>query len=140
MAINISTIKINAPIHKVWDIITKPEFVKLWQYGSDLLTTWESGSDIRFRTEWEDKVFEQWGKVLEFRPNEIVKYSLFAPRPDLEDKAENYFIMSYVLTDDNGHTILEIIQEDNRPNAVQEEPQGEENQVLRSLKQLAETA
>jgi uncharacterized protein YndB with AHSA1/START domain len=140
MAINISTIKINAPIQKVWDIITKPEFVKLWQYGSDLLTTWESGSDIRFRTEWEDKVFEQWGKVLEFRPNEVVKYSLFAPRPDLEDKAENYFIMSYVLTDDNGHTILEIIQEDNRPNAVQEEPQGEENQVLRSLKQLAETA
>ena len=140
MAINSSTIKINAPIQKVWDIITKPEFVKLWQYGSDLLTTWESGSDIRFRTEWEDKVFEQWGKVLEFRPNEIVKYSLFAPRPDLEDKAENYFIMSYVLTDDNGHTILEIIQEDNRPNAIQEEPQGEENQVLRSLKQLAETA
>lgn len=140
MAINSSTIKINAPIHKVWDIITKPEFVKLWQYGSDLLTTWESGSDIRFRTEWEDKVFEQWGKVLEFRPNEIVKYSLFAPRPDLEDKAENYFIMSYVLTDDNGQTKLEIIQEDNRPNAIQEEPQGEENQVLRSLKQLAETA
>ncbi len=140
MAINSSTIKINAPIHKVWDIITKPEFVKLWQYGSDLLTTWESGSDIRFRTEWEYKVFEQWGKVLEFRPNEIVKYSLFAPRPDLEDKAENYFIMSYVLTDDNGQTKLEIIQEDNRPNAIQEEPQGEENQVLRSLKQLAETA
>lgn len=140
MAINSSTIKINAPIHKVWDIITKPEFVKLWQYGSDLLTTWESGSEIRFRTEWEDKVFEQWGKVLEFRPNEIVKYSLFAPRPDLEDKAENYFIMSYVLTDDNGQTKLEIIQEDNRPNAIQEEPQGEENQVLRSLKQLAETA
>ena len=140
MAINSSTIKINAPIHKVWDIITKPEFVKLWQYGSDLLTTWESGSDIRFRTEWEDKVFEQWGKVLEFRPNEIVKYSLFAPRPDLEDKAENYFIMSYVLTDVNGQTKLEIIQEDNRPNAIQEEPQGEENQVLRSLKQLAETA
>ena len=140
MAINSSTIKINAPIHKVWDIITKPEYVKLWQYGSDLLTTWESGSDIRFRTEWEYKVFEQWGKVLEFRPNEIVKYSLFAPRPDLEDKAENYFIMSYVLTDDNGQTKLEIIQEDNRQNAIQEEPQGEENQVLRSLKQLAETA
>ena len=48
--------------------------------------------------------------------------------------------MSYVLTDDNGQTKLEIIQEDNRPNAIQEEPQGEENQVLRSLKQLAETA
>jgi uncharacterized protein YndB with AHSA1/START domain len=139
MATNISTIIINATKQKVWDTISKPEFVKLWQYGSDLLTTWEIGSDIKFRTEWEDKVFEQWGKVLEVRPNEIVKYSLFAPRPDLEDKTENYFIMSYVLTDDNEQTKLEIIQEDNRPNAVQEEPQGEENPILMSLKKLAET-
>jgi uncharacterized protein YndB with AHSA1/START domain len=139
MAINISTIIISASTEKVWETITKPELVKLWQYGSDLLTTWEIGSDIRFRTEWQGKVFEQWGKVLEMRPNEVVKYSLFAPRPDLEDKPENYFIMTYVLTQQDGQTQLEIIQEDNRPNAVQEEPQGEENPVLKSLKQLAET-
>jgi len=139
MATNISTIKINASRQKVWDTLTKPELVKLWQYGSDLLTSWEIGSDIKFRTEWDGKVFEQWGKVLEVRPNELVKYSLFAPRPDLEDKPENYFIMSYVLTQQDGQTKLEIIQEDNRPNSVQEEPQGEENPVLKSLKQLAET-
>jgi uncharacterized protein YndB with AHSA1/START domain len=139
MAKNVSTIKINASIQRVWDTITKAELVKLWQYGSDLITTWKIGSDIRFRTQWDDKVFEQWGKVLEIKPNEMVKYSLFAPRPDLEDKPENYFIMSYILTRMDGQTKLQIIQEDNRPNAVQEEPQGEENPVLRSLKELAET-
>jgi uncharacterized protein YndB with AHSA1/START domain len=139
MATNISIIKINASRQKVWDTITKPELVKLWQFGSDLHTSWEIGSDIKFRTAWEDKVFEQWGKVLEVRPTEIVKYSLFAPRPGLEDKPENYFIMSYVLTEESGQTKLEIIQEDNRPNAVQEEPQGDENPVLKSLKQLAES-
>ena len=138
MATNISTIIINAPSQKVWDAITKADLVKRWQYGSDLLTTWEIGSDIKFSTAWEDKVFEQWGKVLAFTPTEIVRYSLFAPRPDLEDKPENYFIMSYVLTEENGQTKLEIIQEDNRPNAVQEAPQGEENPLLQSLKQLAE--
>lgn len=139
MVINISTIKINASRQKVWDAITKAELVKLWQYGSDLLTSWEPGSDIKFRTAWEDKVFEQWGKVLEVRPTELVKYSLFAPRPGLEDKPENYFIMSYVLTEEGGQTKLEILQEDNRPNAVQEAPQGEENPVLQSLKQVAES-
>ncbi len=138
MPTNISKIIINAPIEKVWDTITKPENVKRWQYGSDLLTTWEIGSDIKFRTEWEGKVFEQWGKVLEFQPVELIKYSLFAARPDLDDKPENYFIMRYVLTKENGQTKLEIIQEDNRPNAVQEEPQGEENPVLKVLKELAE--
>ena len=138
MATNISTITINASTQKVWNILTKPEMVKLWQYGSELQTTWEPGTAIRFSTAWEDKLFEQRGLVLEMQPYELIKYSLFAPRPDLEDKPENYFIMYYILTDDNGQTKLEIIQEDNRPNAVQEEPQGEENPVLKSLKDLAE--
>ena len=140
MAKNISTISINAPAEKVWDAITKAELVKLWQYGSDLLTTWEIGTEIKFRTEWEDKVFEQWGKVLEVKPYQLVRYSLFAPRPGLEDKPENYFIMNYILTADDSQTKLEIVQEDNRPNAKQEEPQGEENPVLQSLKKVAETS
>jgi uncharacterized protein YndB with AHSA1/START domain len=139
MAINISTIAINAPVQKVWDILTKPEYVKQWQYGSELLTDWEPGSDIRFKTAWEGKIFEQWGKVLDIQKNKLIKYSLFAPRPGLEDKPENYFIMSYVLTADNGQTKLEIIQNDDRPGAVQEQPQGEENPILQGLKQIAET-
>ncbi len=57
MAINISTIFIKAPVEKVWDALTKPELVKQWQYGSDLITNWKVGNDIRFRTEWEGKVF-----------------------------------------------------------------------------------
>ncbi|MEP7266385.1 MAG: SRPBCC domain-containing protein [Saprospiraceae bacterium] len=139
MAINISTITINASKQKVWDILTKPEFVKLWQYGSELKTSWKIDTEITFITKWEDKVFEQWGKVIEFQPTEKLSYTLFAPRPGLEDKPENYFIMNYILTSANGNTKLEIIQEDNRPNAVQEEPQGEENPILKGLKEIAET-
>jgi uncharacterized protein YndB with AHSA1/START domain len=139
MATNISIIKINASIEKVWKTVTEPDMVKLWQFGSDLITTWEVGSEIRFVTKWEKQIFEQWGKILEVRENELLKYSLFAPRPDLEDKPENYFVMSYILTEENGNTKLEIIQEDNRPNAVQEAQQGEENPILKSLKDLAET-
>ena len=139
MALNISIIKINAPIQKVWKTVTEPEMVKLWQFGSDLITTLKVGSEIRFVTKWGEKIFEQWGEILEVRENELLKYSLFAPRPDLEDKPENYFVMSYVLTEENGNTKLEIIQEDNRLNAVQEEQQGEENPILKSLKDLAET-
>ena len=139
MPTNISTLIIKAPVEKVWDILTKPELVKQWQYGSDVITDWKPGGAIRFRTEWEDKVFEQWGKMLEIIPQRLIKYSLFAPGPNLEDKPENYFIMSYVLTKEEGHIKLEIIQEDNRPGAIQEAPQGEENPVLAGLKALAES-
>lgn len=64
---------------------------------------------------------------------------MFAPRADLEDKPENYFVMSYIFTPKNGQTLLEIIREDNRSNAIQEEQQGEENPVLKTLKEVAET-
>lgn len=139
MAKNISTIVLNAPAERVWYVLTQPELVKQWQYGSDLITNWNVGNEIRFRNEWEGQVFEQWGTILEIIPNQKIKYSLFFPRPDLEDKPENYFIMSYILSEENQKTQLEIIQEDNRPGAVQEEPQGEENPILQGLKTIIES-
>ncbi len=139
MATNISKLTINASRKKVWDAITKPEFVKQWQFGADLKTNWKVGDKILFRTKWEEQIFKQWGTVLEFYPNEKLKYSLFAPRPDLEDKPENYFEMEYILTEKENSTELKIKQEDNRPGAKQEKEQGEENAILRSLKALIES-
>ncbi len=139
MATNISAIHLKASKERVWDALTNPGLVKQWQYGSDLITNWEVGSTIKFRTEWEDKVFEQWGNVLEIIPLQLIKYSLFAPRPGLEDKPGNYFIMNYKLSEENGGVQLEIIQEDNREGAIQEAPQGEENPILGGLKSLVES-
>ncbi len=73
MSTNISVIMINASTQRVWDMITKPELVKLWQFGSDLIATWEVGTGIKFRTEWGDKVLEQWGKILEVTPTQLLK-------------------------------------------------------------------
>lgn len=134
-----STILINATKQKVWDALTKPELVKKWQYGSDVLTDWKVGSEIRFRVEWDGKVFEQWGKILEIVPNELIKYSLFFPRPDLEDKEENYFIMSYIISQLENKIRLEILKEDNRPGAVEEKESDEENPVLTALKEIIES-
>ncbi len=138
MATNTSTLLINATLQKVWNALTQKEAVKAWQFGSDLTTDWQIGSEIKFSTEWQGVTYLQWGKILEIQQDKLIKYSLFAPRPDLEDKPENYFEMKYVLTPFNNQTKLEIIQE-NRPGAVQEEPQGEENPILATLKKYAES-
>ncbi|OOG76980.1 SRPBCC domain-containing protein [Flavobacterium sp. A45] len=134
-----STILINSTKQKVWDALTKPELVKKWQYGSDVVTDWKVGSEIRFSVVWENKVFDQWGKILEVIQNELIKYSLFFPRPDLEDKEENYFIMSYIISERQNMIKLEIIKEDNRPGAVEEKESDEENPVLTALKEIIES-
>jgi uncharacterized protein YndB with AHSA1/START domain len=139
MSTHTSRIMIHAPANRVWDAITKPELVKQWQYGSDLLTDWQVGSDIRFHSEWEGKVFEQWGKVLDVVPYKLIRYTLFAPRPGLEDKPENYFVMSYVLNEEGNNTLLAIEQNDNRPETgVQESHDDDGQSVLSALKSIAE--
>lgn len=129
---------INAPKQNVWNALTQPELVKQWQFGSDVLTDWKVGSQIRFQTKWQDQIFEQWGTILEVIPNQLIKYSLFFPRPGLEDKPENYFVMSYVISDVQNQTKLEILKEDDRPGAMPEKESDEENPVLKSLKEIAE--
>ncbi|SON93472.1 Activator of Hsp90 ATPase 1-like protein (fragment) [Xanthomonas citri pv. fuscans] len=101
-----SLVSILAPVSKVWKALTVPELVKQWQYGSDLLTTWEVGTPIVFRNEWNGQVLEQKGTVLEFLPESRLKYSLFFPRPDLQDIPEHYFFMTYVLTESDGSSSL----------------------------------
>ncbi|MCA8971641.1 MAG: SRPBCC domain-containing protein [Planctomycetes bacterium] len=138
MATNISRMTTTASKAAVWDALTNPDKVKVWQYGSELVTSWKVGDPIRFRTEWNGQIFEQWGTVLEFTPDERLKYTLFAPRPDLEDEPENYFEMEYVVTGKGDTTELVIVQVDNRPGAEQEPEQGDENPILNMLRDLLE--
>ncbi len=134
-----SAVNILAPASKVWRALTVPGLVKQWQYGSDLLTTWEPGTPIVFRNEWSGQVFEQKGTVLEFMPEARLKYSLFFPRPDLQDIPENYFFMTYELTEGDGYTSLLIRQEDPRPSQQHASSGGDEGpDVLSYLKELVE--
>ncbi|MEV6073083.1 SRPBCC family protein [Nocardia sp. NPDC052001] len=133
-----SKVRIEAPREIVWAVLTDPEYVRQWQYGSVLSTDWSIGSPIRFTTEWEGTMFEQWGTVLLVDSPARLRYSLFAPRPELEDKAENYFTMGYALEDDAGATELTITQEDPRETGGDEGDEGE-SPVLAALKALAES-
>lgn len=141
-----SRIWIDAPREVVWAVLTDPAHVKAWQYGSDLQTDWLPGSSIRFVVEWEGGSFEQWGSVVSFEPPAQLSYTLFAPRPDLEDLPENYFTMTYVLAEAAGGTELSIVQHDPRPRAdagessdgADESGDDAENPILLALRQHAE--
>src|SRR3954465_10878713 len=107
-----SVVPILAPARKVWSALTLPELVKQWQYGSDLLTTWEPGTPIVFRNEWNGQIFEQKGTVLEFIPGARLKYSLFPPRPDLQNIPKHFFFITYELVESGGLTSVLFRQED----------------------------
>lgn len=139
MTIHRAEITIQASTPRVFEALTNPELVKLWQYGRVVTTDWQVGSKITFSSEGQGGVetFKEWGTILEMRPNQLIKYNLFTPRDGLEDKLKNYCVTSYVLSDDNGYARIEIIQEDNRPSGFAPPTL---KPILVALKNVAETS
>src|ERR1044072_6130740 len=135
MATYTSAITTHASAQQVFNALTRPELVRLWQFGRELTTDWKAGGRISFRTGTGDDVLEQWGTVLEVQDKVLIKYNLFTPRPELQDSKENYCVTSYVISDDHGKTRVELIQEDNRPNGFVAQTL---DRILESLKEVAE--
>lgn len=135
MATHKAQININATAQKVFEALTKPELIKLWQFGRVLNTNWQVGSPIRFSASFNDKNLEQWGTVLAVQTNQLIKYNLFTPAPTLDDKPENYCVTTYTLSANQQNTTVEIIQEDKRPNGF---VGATLNPILAALKTVAE--
>jgi len=72
MATYTSALTTQASSQQVFNALTNPELVKLWQFGRELTTDWKNGGKISFRSGSGDDVLEQWGTVLEVRANELV--------------------------------------------------------------------
>ncbi|MCB0255660.1 MAG: SRPBCC domain-containing protein [Anaerolineae bacterium] len=139
MKITTSRVVIDAPASRVWNALTQAALVKQWQYGADLTTDWNVGSPIEFCNEWNGELFVQSGVVLEVDEPLLLRYSLFAPRPGLENRPENRFVMTYRLEEHAGSTDLTIVQEDPREQADVDETSDENgNPVLQALKDLVE--
>jgi len=151
VTVSTSRVVVAAPVATVWAVLTEPRYVAQWQYGSVLETDWQVGSAIRFTAEWDGQTFAQWGTVLFVDEPHELRYSLFAPRPDLEDAPQNYFTMTYSLTPDDGSTIVTITQDDPRPSTgapvdgdaddgdADADDDDADNPVLQALKALAES-
>ena len=102
--------KINAPIDKVWDALTKPELVKQYLFGSNLKTSWIVGEKISWTGEFNGQDFEDKGVVLEFEPKKRLVYSYLSSWSGLEDIPENYLFVRNEVTEKNGVTELIITQ------------------------------
>ena len=139
MRVSKTTTTIKAPREIVWAAVTLPEHVRHWQYGSELTTDWIVGHPTRFSTQWQGQTFEQWGKVQEFRAPFELRYTLFAPRPGLDDLPENYFTMTYVLDDVADGTRVTFIHEDPRELDTVAIDTDAENPVLAMLRVVAES-
>ncbi len=91
------SVVINSTKEKVWEVLTLPDKIKIYLFGTETITDWKPGSPIIFQGEYEGHKYKDKGNVLENKPNELLKYSYWSGFSGLEDKDENYSIITYTL-------------------------------------------
>ncbi len=107
-----NSIVINAPASQVWDALVNPEQTKKYMFGCETVSDWQPGSPVLWKGSYEgqEMVFVK-GIVLEIRPPAFLKYTVIDPNAAMEDLPKNYLHVSYSLEEQEGKTILTVLQD-----------------------------
>lgn len=138
------TAKVKVTIHRnaaaVWNALTDPSIIKQYFFGTQTETDWKKGSPIVFRGEWEGKVYEDKGTILDVLPGKYITYSYWSSMSGAPDIPENYATITYDLTSEGTSTVVTMTQDG--INTAEQKTHSEENwqYVLEGLKKLVESA
>lgn len=100
-----SNINIQSTLEKVWNVLTNPENIKEYLFGTEVLTDWNIGSPIIFQGEYDGQQYKDKGNVIENKKNELLKYDYWSGFSGLEDKPENYSLVTYKIEKLNDNSV-----------------------------------
>ena len=132
------SIKINADKTKVWDALVNPEKIKLYLYGTETISDWKVGRPIVFQGVWEGVTYKDKGTIMEFIPEQKLKYDYWSSFSKLEDVPENYQQITFDLINQDETTILTLTQENVPNQEAKEHSEANWGMVLDQLKQIVE--
>lgn len=104
------TVDIDVSASIVWKALTIPDLMKKWMSETDItiLTDWKVESPILIRGNLSGVNFENMGKVLQFEPENILRYSHLSSLSKLPDRPESYSIIEFKLSPTEEQTTLHV--------------------------------
>ena len=91
------SIKIKSTAGQIWNILTNPENIKIYLFGTETITDWKIGNPIVFQGDYEGHKYKDKGNVIENKPHELLKYNYWSGFSGLEDQSDNYALVTYSL-------------------------------------------
>ena len=132
------SVNVHASIANVWEALTRPEIIKQYFFGTNTITDWKVGSPIKFQGEWEGRSYEDKGTILEIQKNKLIKYDYWSSMSGIEDKPENYVIVTYLLSGEDENVNLTVLQENIPDEKMKTHSEENWNKVLQVLKKVVE--
>lgn len=97
------SIEIDTEPEQVWEALTNPEIIKEYLFGTETITDWNVGSDIIFQGEFDGHHYADKGIIMENDLYEKLSYSYWSSFSGLEDKPENYSLVTYILVNNESN-------------------------------------
>lgn len=134
-----AAVMMNAPAYKVWEALTDPESIKQYLFGAEIITDWKKGSKIVYKGVYQDRPYEDKGKILKVDPPNHLQITHWSPLSGTEDRPENYHQVDYELTPESDKVTLVTITQDNNSSPEEQEQNSKFWQtVLDGMKTLVE--
>ena len=123
---------------QVWNALTDPVLIERYMFGSRVQTSWEPGTPITWKGEYDGRAYEDKGEVIRVDPQRRLEVTHFSPLTGQEDVPENYHRLVYEL-EEHGDTVHLTLQQDNNGSEDEASHSAENWQVmLTGLKELVE--
>lgn len=138
-----NTLDVNAPIEKLWQVLTDNEFIPQYMFGCIAESDWKPGSPLLWKGAADGKVYVK-GSVVSIDAPHSLAYTIIDPNnPAIADIPENYLTVTYTLSERSDHACtLEIAQGDYSTvaNGQQrhDDSAGAGDFILQGIKKLAE--
>ena len=129
---------INAHAADIWKMITDPELIKQWFFGTNVKTDWKEGSPIIYSGSWKGKEYEDKGRILKIEKEKLIEHTHWSSLSGTEDIPENYFDVKYELEEREKDTVLCISQTGQMSEDSYKHSAENWDMVLQQLKTLVE--
>jgi uncharacterized protein YndB with AHSA1/START domain len=104
---------IDASTDRVWSVLTDPDAIKEFMFGTEVVTDWRIGGPIRWRGVWDGKAYEDKGVILEFERGRRLVNTHFSALSGQPDRPENYHTLTWTLQAAAGGTEFALSQDNN---------------------------
>jgi|SRR6185312_5054217 len=133
------SVVINVNVERIWNVLTNPEIIKEYLFGTETVTDWKIGNEIAFQGEYNGQKYRDHGIIKEHIPNKRLSYSYWSGFSGMEDKPENYSTVIYDLVPvDDMHTKFTWTQKGYPDEERQKHSQSGMTAFLEQIKGIAE--
>jgi uncharacterized protein YndB with AHSA1/START domain len=134
-----SNIVIDAPASTVWDALINPDLIKKYLFGTNATSNWKVGSALTFEGEHDGKRYKDKGTILAKKSNKLLRYSYWSSLSGMDDKPENYYTVTYKLSEEANKTTVTVIQENIKTQQAKQHSESNWKKVLEKLKEVVES-